>query len=130
LESFLQIKSRIFCEEINNLCAANFDWARFKAQDSTLYFWNLIEKSSSKNQDGSSKYKLLSKVLRVTHSLPTSSDYIEQSFSCLKFIKNNLRSNLREETTLSLILIAQEFSNRKIIITDRMIDLYSKAKEE
>jgi len=51
-----QIKT--LCQEINNLCATNFDWARIKAQESTLYLWDLIENSSPKNLDGSKKYEL------------------------------------------------------------------------
>jgi len=92
--------------------------------------WDIIESSSSKTKEGKTKYENLSRILRIAHALPTSSACIEQSFFSLKFIKNNLRSNLKEKTIESLILISQEFSNKEVIITQTMLESYHKIKEE
>jgi len=72
----------------------------------------------------------LSKVLKVCHSLPTSSSSLEQSFSRLKFIKNNLRSNIKEETLQSLLLITQKYQNQKeIVIPKKIIQAYDIMKQ-
>ena len=117
------------CEEINALISSNIDWARIKSQESTLHLWDLIESSSSKNDMGINKYDLLSRILKTAHALPTSSACIEQSFSTLKLVKKAIRSNLEEKTTQSLILIAQEFGEKPIAITEKMLNLYHQAKE-
>ena len=78
---------------------------------------------------GINKYDLLSRILKTAHALPTSSACIEQSFSTLKLVKKAIRSNLEEKTTQSLILIAQEFGEKPIAITEKMLNLYHQAKE-
>jgi len=121
-EIIAQDQVKDLCEEISALVSSNIDWARIKSQESTLYLWDIIECSSSKNEDGSSKYQLLSKILQTAHALPTSSACIEQSFSSLKLVKKAIRSNLHERTTQSLMLIAQEFLDKPIIITDKLLN--------
>jgi len=118
------------CEEINNLAYSNIDWVRLKSQGSSLYMWDILRCNNyipEKQEQGQS---LLNKVFSVAHSLSTSSACIEQSFSCLKLVKNLLRSSLREETTQSLMIISQEFRDKPIVITQEMLTLYEKIKSE
>ena len=117
------------CEEINDLISSNINWMQIKAQNSSLYLWDLFNGVNEKNDNGEIKYKHLKKIFNIVHSLPTSSACIEQSFSTLKFIKNLLRNSLREETVQSLLVIAQEFRNKEISITETMLNRYCDVKE-
>jgi len=67
--------------EINELQECCLDWEKGLAKNSSLYLWDLIEHSYSIQSSN------LSKVLKVCHSLPTSSSSLEQSFSRLKYQK-------------------------------------------
>jgi hypothetical protein len=112
-------------KEINNLEELNFTWEKIMAKNSSLMLWDLISHSH-----GSNVYHL-SKLIKACHTLPTSTASLEQTFSRLKFIKNNLRSNLKEETVQSLVLIAQEYQNcQQIIIPERLLTSYDKVTEE
>ena len=127
LVPFLETKQ--LSDEITMLCNEDILWARASAKNSSLYLWDLIE-GTSEAINGISKYRHLSTIFRTAHSLPTSSAGIEQSFSTLKFVKNALRSNLLEETTQSLLLIAQKYQNNEIEVSDTMVELYNKMKEK
>jgi len=117
------------CEEINTLISTNINWMRIESRNSSLHLWDLIEFANDRNQNGDNEYKHLTKIFRLAHILPTSSACIEQSFSSLKFIKNLLRNSLREETVQSLIIIAQEFKDKDIIISEEMLHRYNSVKE-
>ena len=121
---------KALCEEINHLISSNIDWARIKSQESSLYLWDLIEGSSSRDSDGDTKYKFLKLIFKISHALPTSSACIEQSFSTLKFVKNLLRSNLQEETTQSLLIISQEFRHKDIVISRKLLESFGQIKKE
>ena len=87
-------------------------------------FFDLIEHSYS------TQIPKFSKILKICHYLPTSSSPLEQSFSRLKFIQNNLPSNLKEETLQSLLFITQKYQgNQEIIISPKLIQAYDTMKE-
>ena len=109
--------------EINSLQECNLDWEKSLAKNSSLYLWDLIEHNYSLQ---TSK---LSKLFCVCHSLPTSSSSLEQSFSRLKLIKNHLRSNLKEETLQSLLLISQKYQEEEISIPEEFLEVYDQKKK-
>ena len=115
-------------EEVNLLDSHEKVWMRSVCKESALHLWNLIE-GTSVFSTGEAKYPLLSRIFRIAHSLPTSSACIEQSFSSLKLIKNNLRNQMNEKALESLILIQQEFRNGDITISDEMIQSYEEEKQ-
>ena len=111
-------------KEINQIFSnPNFQWTKITTKDSSLYLWDLIQETYGKGC-----FKLLPRIFQVAHVLPMSSAGIEQSFSTLKLIRNTLRSNLLEETTQALLLIAQEFEMPNV--SDEVIELYNSFKTE
>ena len=123
------LETQKLSDEITKLCNEDILWARSIAKNSSLYLWDLIE-GTSETIDGIPKYYHLSTIFRTAHSLPTSSAGIEQSFSTLKFVKNVLRSNLLEETTQSLLYIAQRYQNNEIEVSESMVEMYNNIKEK
>ena len=112
-------------KELNQLMNhPNFIWLKSTAKDSSLYLWDLIQ-----NTFGESSFTFLPRLFEVAHSLPASSAGIEQSFSLVKLVRNSLRSNLREDTTQSLLLIAQEFHD-DYQVSDEMVSSYNDWKTE
>jgi len=95
-------------------------------KSSSLKLWNDLKNSLEEGQS----LHCLSKILHFAHTLPTSSSDIEQSFSSLKFIKNVFRSNLLENTTQALLLIAQEYENKDIEISVEMVEGFKKIRKE
>ena len=111
-------------KEINQIFSnPNFQWTKITTKDSSIYLWDLIQETYGKGC-----FKLLPRIFQVAHVLPMSSAGIEQSFSTLKLIRNTLRSNLLEETTQALLLIAQEFEMPNV--SDEVIELYNSFKTE
>ena len=102
----------------------NLGWAKSISKGSTLYLYDLL-RNTFKKED----LKFIPRIFEIAHVLPTSSAGVEQSFSTLKLVRNVLRSNLKEETTQGLILIAQEFSDEGFSVTDKMVDLYKTFKK-
>src|SRR5690349_4661327 len=94
-------------KELNQLMNhPNFIWLKSTAKDSSLYLWDLIQ-----NTYGEYSFTFLPRLFEIAHSLPTSSAGIEQSFSLMKLVRNTLRSNLREDTTQSPLLINNNNNN-------------------
>jgi len=96
---------------------------RKNPQQSSLKLWNLVLILNEK-EDRSNKYKLLSKNFKFAHSLPISSASVEQSFSTLKWLRNNLRSNLNEQTIQSLIMLQQDFHQMENFISEEMLEKF------
>jgi len=114
-------------DEINLIMNQDILWMKALCKESSLYLWDMIQGTSS-SETGNLKYPLLNKVFKVAHSLPTSSACLEQTFSCLKLVKNNLRNKLHENTTQSLLLVIQRFKDEEIVISDDMIMNYENMK--
>jgi len=103
----------------------NLLWLQKNAKKSSLYLWDLIKLTNEENS-----FPLLTKIFMTAHTLPTSTAGVEQSFSILKLIRNVLRSNLHEKTTQSLLLIQQAFNEPDFTISDELINLYKKYRDE
>ena len=101
----------------------DFVWMKKSSKNSSLQLWDFIQDNCNENHKD-----LLSKIFKTAHALPTTSAGIEQSFSWLKLIRNVLRSNLQEETTQALLLIAQAFHSKDFIISDEMLNSYEEIK--
>jgi len=110
-------------KEISSLTEENLIVLRKNSQQSSLKLWDLIL-TLNEREDGSNKYKLLSKIFKFAHSLPISSASVEQSFSTLKWLRNNLRSNLNEQTFQSLIMLQQDFHQMENFISDEMLEKF------
>lgn len=114
--------------EINDLMKLNIDWMREIAEDSALRLWDLIEatynQSNSQKKKVSKRFPLLSKIFQTAHAIATSSATIEQTFSLMKLLKNDLRNKLSEKTLESLLLFCQEYNDKKVIASDRLIELF------
>jgi len=86
-----------------------------------LHMWDLLEKQEN--------FRLLPRLVRLAEILPTSSAPLEQSFSIIKLLKTDLRNNLTESSLEGLILVGEEYREKKdIAVTDKMTQLYSQAK--
>ena len=114
-------------QEINTLMSQDFLRMKVFCKESSLHLWSMIEGMSS-TEDVTLKYPTLSKIFKVAHCLPISSSCIEQTFSSLKLIKSNIRSNSQESTTQSLLLIIQKYQNKLIVIDDDMVEEYEAIK--
>jgi len=115
--------------EINDLVKLNIDWMRQIAEDSALRLWDLIEttynKMDSQNKTVTKRFPLLSKIFNTAHAIATSSATIEQTFSLMKILKNDLRNRLSEKTLQSLLLFCQEYNDKaKIFVADRLIEIF------
>ena len=111
----------VFKNELLQLKNLRAEYYRETSQN-TLNMWDRIEKME--------KWTLIPKLVRIAESLPTSSATIEQSFSNIKLLKNDLRNRLSELSLEGLILVGQEFRNKqKIPINEKIIQLYQKCKE-
>lgn len=111
----------VFKNELLQLKNLKAEYYRETSQN-TLNMWDRIEKME--------KWTLIPKLVRIAESLPTSSATIEQSFSNIKLLKNDLRNRLSELSLEGLILVGQEFRNKqKIPINEKIIQLYQKCKE-
>ena len=110
--------------------ASNVVLAKSESNSSSLLAWNKIENMSF-DIDHHQKYKLLSKIIRTIHTLPTSSSGVEQAFSQVKLVKNLLRSRLSEKLTEALMVIAQEYQDcDDISVSDDMIKRFDKIRHD
>ena len=91
-------------------------------EDDIYKLWERVHK------DG---YQYASKIALTALSLPTSSAIVEQKFSIMKIIKSKLRNQLSTRALQPLLLIDQEFKEKKELpIVDEMIrELKSIRKE-
>lgn len=132
-DSFQYEESEVI-KEINELVTIDLSWARVEASGSSLKLWSLID-STFTNIDPNSgekkkKFPLLSNIFLTAHSLATSSASVEQSFSLIKYLKNDLRNSLSEQTLQSLVLFSQEYKEHDSLnISDELMELYTKMKE-
>lgn len=125
---FAQINE--LCEEIAKVEKEDIVFLKKKTKDSSLALWDLIQETTEETPDGENPYKHLSKIMEVAHVLPTSSAGVEQIFSSLKLIRSSLRSNLRQETVQSLLLISDAFKDESPEIPNEMVKLFTEAKEK
>jgi len=109
--------------EIHQLTQQDLFTLRKKAKKSSLYLWNLIQETCE-------DYKLLDKIFRTAHALPTSSAPIEQTFSTLKLIRDENRTSLLEETCEGLIIIHEKYQNEEIKISNLMMEKFNQIREE
>lgn len=92
-----------------------------------LHYWDRIEVDK---QDDTSII-LLPKLVKAAHALPTSSSDVEQCFSGMKLVKTLLRNRLSEERLEAILLIIQEYKDKKaLVITSEMLNLFKNAKEK
>jgi hypothetical protein len=84
------------------------------AQGNTLKLWDMIDEK---------EFSLLHRLVKVAHSLPTTSSTIEQAFSILKLYKNEKRNQLHEKTVEALMMIDQEYKIKgSFTITEQMLE--------
>jgi len=55
---------------------------------------------------------------------------VEQTFSTLKWIRNHLRSNLKEKTVESLIMLHQDFEDNDDFLSEEMLIKFNKIQKE
>ena len=125
-----QEKINELSEEISRLNEENLTLLRKDAKKSSIYLWDLVTQTSEQYENGETIYKHLSKIFTIAHALPTSSAPVEQTFSCLKLVMNDLRSRLNEETAQALIMINEEFRNGKSEISEEMLKMFEINKNE
>jgi len=106
-------------DEIMRLLDLNLTRERAYAKNSSLYLWDLVQRTSD--------FELLPSVFGVAHALPTSSASVEQAFSFAKLVKTAIRNRLSEHTLQSILMICEEYkevrNGETIEISNEMIGL-------
>ena len=128
-------EEQMLMAEITDLMSLNIGWVRVESKGSSLRMWDIIESTYVHTDQNSGfiskRFPLLSSIIRTAHSLPTSSSNIEQSFSLMKLLKNDLRNNISEKSLRSLMMFCQHFSNEeRIAIPKRLIELYNSMRND
>ena len=118
----------LLVNEINNLSSENILWQRNASKGSSLHLSDLVQGTTCKDGD-KGRYPMLSSIFQVAHSLPTSSAWIEQSFSYLKLFKNQQRNCLSEQSLHSLRLLKEYLTTGEDIVSERLIEMYIEMKE-
>jgi len=77
-----------------------------------------------------SNFRYACEIAKAAQSLPTSSAIVEQKFSQMKLIRNDLRNRLLEGSLEAILLIEQEYNDGKEFnVTKQMIKRFSKVRE-
>ena len=113
-------------KEISLLEEENIILLRKNTQKSSLRLWDLLLSQSERSDE----YLHLSRIFKIAHSLPISSATVEQTFSTLKWIRNHLRSNLKEKTVESLIMLHQDFEDNDDFLSEEMLIKFNKIQKE
>jgi len=83
--------------------------------------WDILEKQEN--------LEIMPKIVRFAETLPTSSAPLEQSFSIIKLLKTDIRNSLSEESLEGLILIGEEYREKKqVIVTEKLMSYYNEVK--
>ena len=85
-----------------------------------LQVWDNIERDKT---DGF-VFHLLPQIVRAAQALPTTSSDVEQGFSMIKLVKTLIRNQLKEESLEAIMLIIQEYSNRRILLPADLIQSF------
>ena len=117
----------LIVKEINNLFGEEFFRSR-----SSLETWAWIESQyNQKTLKHKPEFPVLSEIFKLAHVLPVSSAGVEQSFSTLKMLKTSLRSQLKESTVESLMLIQQDYDPMKSFeISPRLLEIYTETRKQ